>query len=299
MPEPVAVFKALSVAALISAVLAASRRWSAPIALRPNAGRAWCLAVGVGFYLGLSLLGVRPRWPIREDQDRFLGLVVPVALAAELVLRALQSPTRAGFAVRLVAASALAPVVLYGSGYVADLAGPGSAEWSPGTRWSVFLGSGLTAACVWSGLVEIQARSGSAVRIPLAQAVSLLASGVVVMFSGYASGGLTALPLAAAMLGACVGAGIAGAGPRETSTGIGFVGLSCMLMMGMFFGRLRTVDALVLYLSPLLTGIPESPPFSGMGPRFRTMLSVFLTACAALAVAATAWRRFSAVGVGL
>ncbi|APW59530.1 hypothetical protein [Paludisphaera borealis] len=293
MTEPVTLLEALTAAAMVSALTWAIGRW---------AGRGgcwvWCLAVGLGFYLGLAILGVRPRWPIREDQDRFLGLVLPGILAAEAVCRSLKTPSRLGAAARLVAATAVAPVLLHGSSYVVDHAGPGSAEWPSAWRWLIFGGLGLATACNWSGLVWIQTRSGSAVRVLVALATAALGAGLAVMLSGYASGGLTALPLAAAIVGASIAASFRAEAP-DTAPGVGLIGLEGVLMMGAFFGRLRTAEAVVLFLAPLLAGIPEAYPLSRLGPRFRTVLGVGLTACAVAAATATTWRRFAADAVGL
>jgi len=284
--EPITVLEALTAAALVSALSWAAGRWAGL-----GAGWAWSLAVGLGFYLGLAILGVRPRWPIREDQDRFLELLLPAILAVEAVRR-LQ------FSWRLVMATAVAPAILHGSSYVVDLAGPGSAEWSPFWRWLIFGGLGLTIAGNWSGLAWIQSRAGSAVRVPLAQAMALLGSGLAVMLSGYASGGLTVLPLAAAIFGASIAPAFRGGDP-DTAPGVGLIGLAGVLMMGTFFGRLRTTEAVVLFLAPLLAGIPEIPPLARLSPRFRTVLGVVLTACAVAAATATTWRRFAADAAGL
>jgi hypothetical protein len=294
VPDPVTVLEALAAAVLASALTWAGGRWAGR-----GAGWVWSLAVGLGFYLGLAILGIQPRWPIREDQDRLLGLVAPGILLAEAVCRSLKTPTRLGAAARFVAAMAVAPAILHGSSYAADLAGPGSAEWPPPWRWLIFGGLGLATAGDWSGLVWIQAQSGSAVRIPLALATALLGSGLAVMLSGYASGGLIAIPLAAAIVGASVAAAIARADAHDTSPGVGLIGLSGVLMMGVFFGRLRTAEAVVLFLSPLLAGIPEAYPLSRLNPRFRTVLGVVLTTCAVAAATATTWRRFAADAAGL
>ena len=294
MFEPITVLAALSASGLVSALAWSAGRW-----WRLGGGWAWSLALGLGCYVGLAVLGVHPRWPLREDQDRLLGLVLPTILAAEAVLRTLRLPSRLGFASRLFAASAVAPAILHGSSYLVDLAGPGSAEWPPIRRWLILGGLGLGTACNWSGLVWIQSRTRSAIRIPLALATALLGAGLAVMLSGYASGGLTALPLALALLGATAAAGLFGADDRDTAPGVGLIGLSSVLMMGVFFGRLRIVEAVVLFVSPLLAGVPETNRPSRLSPRFRTALGVALTACAVLAAIATAWRRFAAEVAGL
>jgi hypothetical protein len=295
MPEPVVLLEALTVAGLVAAMAFRIGRRAAP----SGSGWVWDLAVGLGFYLGLAVLGAGPKWPIREDQDRFLGLVMPFALMAEAVRCSFSGSARWRIIGRFIVATAVAPLILHGSSYVADLAGPGSAEWPLGPRWLIFGGLGSATLAAWSALLVIQSRSGSAVRVPWALAASLPAAGLVVMLSGYASGGVAAFPLAAALLGASLAAATLGADDRETAPGVGLIGLSSVLMMGTFFGRLRTADAVVLFVSPLLSGIPEVGPLSRLTPRFRTTLGVVLTACAGLAVTAAAWRRFAAVAAGL
>lgn len=287
MFEPIPLLAALAASGLTSALLVSAGRWA-------RLGDRWVfsLAVGLGCYLGLAILGVRPRWPNREDQDRFLGIVLPMILAAEAGFRLLRQPSRLGFAARLAAATAVAPAIVYGSSYVVDLDGPGSAAWPPIRRSLIFGSLGLATACNWSVLVWGQSRTRSTVVIPLAQATALLGAGPAVMLSGYASGGLTALPLALALFGA-IAAGAAAA------VGVGLVGLCSVLMMGAFFGRLGTVEAVVLFIAPLLAGVPEMALRARSSPRFLAVLGFALTALAVLAAIAAAWRRFAADVAGL
>jgi hypothetical protein len=301
MPGPLALVESAVVALLASFLTWSAGRW----APRRLGGRAlgtawrWPLAVGLGFYLGAAVLGVRPRWSIREDQDRFLGLILPGILVAEALLPALRAPTRLGLILRCAASAAVAPVLLHGSSYVADLAGPGTAEWPPARRWLIFGVLGLATACNWSCLVWIQARSLSAARVPASLATVLLGAGLVVMFSGYASAGFLALPLSAAILGASLAALLWRADAHDTAPGVGLVGLCGVLTMGAFFGRLRTVEAVILFLAPLLAGVPETGAFSRRGPRVKTLFGIALTAFATALVAASAWRRFAAEAAGL
>jgi hypothetical protein len=301
MPGPLVLVESAVVSLLASFLIWSAGRW----ALRRLDGRAlgtagrWSLAVGLGFYLGAAVLGVCPRWSIREDQDRFLGLILPGILVAEGLSPALRAPTRPGFILRCIASAAVAPVLLHDSSYVADLAGPGTAEWPPARRWLIFAALGMAIACNWSCLTWIQTRSRSASRVPASLAAALLGAGLVVMFSGYASAGFLALLLSAAILGASLAALLWRADAHETAPGVGLVGLCGVLTMGAFFGRLRTVEALILFLAPLLAGVPEAGAFSRRGPRVRTIVGVALTAIVTALAAASAWRRFAAEAAGL
>src|SRR5262245_39225981 len=122
MPEPRVLVESVVVALVASALAWSVGRWAfrRSDGRAPGAGWRWSLAVGLGFYIGAAVLGVRPRWSIREDQDRFLGLVLPGILVAEALLPALCSPTRLGAVLRLGFSALVAPVLLFGSSYVAD-----------------------------------------------------------------------------------------------------------------------------------------------------------------------------------
>ncbi len=52
-----------------------------------RASVAWALGVGAGFFCGSWLLGLRPHWPFLEDKDRFLGILLPLAVAVEHLTR--------------------------------------------------------------------------------------------------------------------------------------------------------------------------------------------------------------------
>jgi len=297
VPDPLDVFKAVAVALFASALMGAvGHRFSGG---RPS-GWVWSLAIGTGAYLGLATLGIRPRWPIREDQHRLLGLVMPAILLIEAAGGALRPPRWLILGGRLAASLAVAPVILYGSIYVADLAGPKSAEWSPARRWLIFSGLGLALFGVWSCLVRTQRQSGSSVRTPLALAMAIAGAGLTVMLSGYASGGLVGLPLAGAIAGAVATA----AWWREDAlgaahgVGVGVVGLFSVLAIGFFFGRLRVEPAILLFLSPLLAAIAEAPLPFRLARGWRSAAGLALVAIVVGLVVVSTARRF-AVDAGL
>src|SRR4029453_13222756 len=124
-------------------------------------------------------------------------VVLPAAVVAEIIAAA---SARAGWVVRLVVAALATPVLLYGSSYVTDLTGPESREWSPAKAWLIFSSLAVALFAAWSGLNRLAVRTGE--RTPLwCLAGAALASGVVIMMSGYATGGQFGVPLAAALGG--------------------------------------------------------------------------------------------------
>ncbi|WP_165245427.1 hypothetical protein [Paludisphaera soli] len=287
MPDPILMLGATAAALIAAALAAALGRW---VARGRASGLVGTLAFAIGAYLGLAVLGVRPRWPLSEDQDRFLGLVLPGVLLVEAIGPVAKVPRWAGVGLRFAGSMAVAPTLLYGSSYLADLAGPGSALWPPAVRYPILVGLGLALFGVWAALEWTTRRSGSAVRVPLATAGAVAGAGLCVMLSGYASGGMNGLPLAGAIAGAAVA--------RHALPGAGAVLLFGLLLAGYAFGELKPDVAAALFLTPLLAAVPEIGPLSRFRPWARTALALALVAAATgLAVGLTAVR-FQAVAAG-
>ena len=159
------------------------------------------MGLGVGSFVGFAILGFRPHWPPREDQDRFLLLVLPSLLAVDL-LGLSRSLWRGWIWLsRATVAAAAAPTLLYGSTYLADLAGPGSREWPPVLATIILAGLGLAFATEWL-LLDRAIRRVSPTAVVGALVLSIMAASVTVMLSGYATGGQMGLPVAAALAGA-------------------------------------------------------------------------------------------------
>jgi hypothetical protein len=287
MPDPILMLEAMAAAVVAAAVAAAVGRW---VVRGRAAAEVAAVAVAIGAYLGLTVLGVRPRWPLSEDQDRFLGLVLPGVLLVE-ALGAIAVPRWAVVGLRLAASMAVAPTLLYGSSYLADLAGPGSALWPPAVRYPTLLGLGTALFGVWSALEWTTRRSGSAVRVPLATAGAIAVAGLCVMLSGYATGGMNGLPLAGAIAGAAVA--------RRALPGAGAAVLFGLLLVGYAFGELKPDVAAALFLTPLLAAVPEVRPLARFRPWARTAIALVLVAAATgLALGVTAVR-FQEVAAGI
>ncbi len=101
MPDPMVVLLALGTAAVVAAavLLLCGWPWRGPRPGRLAAG--WVVGVGAAFYLGCRVLGLWPRWPPREDLDRFLLLVLPAAVAVELLAAVPKVPRRLIWALRV------------------------------------------------------------------------------------------------------------------------------------------------------------------------------------------------------
>jgi uncharacterized membrane protein len=286
MPQPSLMLGSFAAAFVISAMVAAMPR----LLGRPGGAVREALAIALGVGAGMFVLGVTPRWPPREDRDRFLLLVLPSVALLEALLPTLDLPRRVRAVARLLAAAAVAPTILHGSRYVADLVGPGSASWPPFQRLVIFGALGASLFATWLTLYRTNRASGSARRSPLALAVAIAGASACVMLSGYATGGMRGLPIAGALAGAAVVPIRPGGG--EAGTGIGSVALLGLLLSGWAFGSLKLDAAIAMFLAPLLCLIPEAIPPGRLKPRARTALSLILVAAATGAVVAITAHRF-------
>jgi hypothetical protein len=294
MPDPLLFLEALAAAAVTAAaaLLLAGWPWRAPRAARAAAGGV--LGVGLGLFVGCWWLGVRPHWPPREDQDRLLLILFPAALAVELAALIPGRLARAAWLLRLTLAAGAAPLLLYNSSYLADLAGPGTREWTPARAALILGGLAAVLAGVWAALTLLAQRGGGRA-VPLALALVCAGAAVTVMLSGYASGGQLGLPLAAALVGTLAASPVLAKAPDVRGiTGLAVVGLFALVVIGRFFGELATGGAVVLFLGPLLCWLPELPLLRRLGPRLRGSARVALVAVPVVVAVALAQQRHTA-----
>lgn len=88
--------------------------------------------------------------------------------------------------------------------------------------------------------------------------VTCVGAAIIVMLSGYATGGEVAFPLAGSIAGASVATLLLARSSRATGPiGIAVVGLFSVLVMGHFFGELTTPHAALLLFAPCLAGYPR------------------------------------------
>jgi hypothetical protein len=185
-----------------------------------------------------------------------------------------------------------ARVLLHGSGYITDLSGPATSEWSTTETWLILAGLAVVQAVVWLGLALL-ARRASGPSVPLSLAIVIAGSAVVVMLSGYSTGGQVGLPLAAALGGATVTAVLPRRStPTTAQLGVPIVGLFSLLMIGRFFGQLTTTHAILLVLAPMLGWIPE-PIYPRRLPSWaRGLMRLTLVGSLVLAILVHAQRKF-------
>ncbi len=113
------------------------------------------------------------------------------------------------------------------------------------------------------------------------------------MLSGYLTGGQAGLPLSSAILGAGLVALMMPDAARSVAPiGVAVVGLSSLLVIGRFFGELRTDHAILLFAAPLLAWLPELPRLKRLPTWGRGLLRVLVVGIVVSGVLADATRRF-------
>jgi hypothetical protein len=282
--DPIVLLQATAVAALVAAVavLFAGWPWRAPRSARSAAGCV--LGVGLGFFAGWWWLGVLPKWPPLEDQDRLLLILFPALVVIELLATIPGPFRRLTWPLRLVICAGAGRLLLDQTTFITDLNVAGTPEWTPAQTWLILGGMAASLAVVWGALATLTHRpplatagedsscagaSSAATRqgwrapgrsVPLALALACAGAGVTVMLSGYATGGQLGLPLAASLAGA-LAASLVLAEPPEMKgiVGLGVVGLFALVVVGRYFGNLSTTNAVLLFFGPLLCWLPELP----------------------------------------
>ncbi|MGP0068382.1 MAG: hypothetical protein ACLQGP_32890 [Isosphaeraceae bacterium] len=295
MPDPILIAQATGLGFAASALLMGIlsgwgyRRKASPAWI--DAG--WILGIGAGFYLGCWWLGLGPHWPPVVDMDRLLAIVVPAALGVELLATLPSIPRPLIWTLRMAVAGGVGRVLLHGSIYLSDPGEPGTLAWSP--LWKAMI-LGLMAAAqgmAWVSLVLLAQRSRSATTL-IGLAIAVGGSAIAIMLSGYASGGLAGLAMTSALLGAS-GVTLFTTGPARLTApiGVAVVGLSGLLVIGRFFGELRTDHAVLLFLAPLLAWLPELPRLRQMPKWARGLSRLVLVGVVVCGVLADVGRRFA------
>ena len=261
---------------------------------RPAGAERLNAACLCGFALGLALGGAHLqlpwRWPPAGALARLLEIVLPAALAIELLAGFKRVPRWLAWSLRLILAALAGRILLHNSIYLGGsvyLAGANS-EWTAWQEALTLSSWGAALALVW-GLSSWLASRTPGVLIPLALCEASLAGGAAIMLAGYLAGGEAALVLAAALAGAAIAASVVGA--RTAAQGLvslGIVGLFGELFVGRFFGRLSTSAALTVLFAPLLSWATEAPLLRNRQPWLKGVIGLALAAIPLAVVLAAA-----------
>lgn len=257
MPDTVLMAQAGTAALGLAFVILVACGWPWSTVSPRKRGIGATAAVGIGFFTGCWLLGLRPRWPATEDLDRFLLFLLPAAIVVEVVACFCRYRSRLSSALRFLIAGGVAPVLLHRTIYLADLAGPGSREWSSARAALILTGLALVGFTAWMSLLRLSDRTGSRTPV-LSQSLVCAGTALTVMLSGYASGGQLGVPLAGALVGIFIATFVLQSPVNVPGAlSIGVVGHFALLTIGHFFGQLTLTNALLLLAAPQLNWIGE------------------------------------------
>ena len=257
MPDPLLYLAAIGAAAAVAALLVAGVAWPRQADKeKGNSSNRQRLAVVAGLIGGLVagywMLDLYVSWPPVNALDRFLTIILPLALGIELVATLDRVPRRLAWTLRIALVAAMGRILLHGSVYF-------TAAHSHWHTIAVLIASAVVTAAVWLLLARLAARSRFGVSIPIVLSGTMLVSGLVIMISGYVSGGAATLPLSASLVATGVTSTVLARKPYvDAPLSIGVIGLGGLLFIGRYFGGLSTVTALALMLAPLLCWLPAA-----------------------------------------
>ncbi len=289
MPDPVPFLQAVSLAGIVAAVLVLLAGW----AWRKSSSFlsvAAVLGVGVGFYVGfwwfVRSMGGPPHWPPTEARDRLLFLLLPALILVEFVAALIPRLGWLFWLLRCVIAMGAGRVLLHQSVNLEDGEGP--------IKQSLLILGSLGAGLIilWAALALLVRRAPGR-SVPLAIALACGCAGLTVMLSGNATDGQIGLPLSAALVGVAI-ASLLQPGTLHWNgvLGVGLIGLFSVLVIGRFFGDLTTLNAVLIFFSPLLCWVPELPYLRGFRPSLRGFARLVLVAAPLALVLVLAQQRF-------
>lgn len=292
MPDPLAYLTGMGLAAIASATFALAM---AALHRRAHGWQALMTAgLATGVVSGLVWLGIRWQWPPGNGLNRFLFIVLPATAVIELAGSLPRVPTGILWTLRAILSVAIPRILLHGSVYL-TAGGLPATDHPAGTALA---GSGVLLAAVWWSLGHLAQRPSGA-SIPPTLVEATVCGGLCILLAGYLKGGAAAFPLAGAVAGATLAAGLitfrTGLPTVPLSlpiVSIGLVGLFGLLLVGCAFGRLTLGRGLVIFLSPLLCWVTELAILRRMSSRACVLVRLILVAIPLLMVLALAKRDF-------
>ncbi len=298
MPNPTLILGTVVVAAVatVAAAMLILAILKSATTQRPT---EWPMLAGtvVGVAAGVAWMGVAVHWPPNEDQDRLLLIVWPALVFAEIVASLATTPRWLAFSLRAIAATIALPTLLWGTVYLSELAGPGTREWSSLQIAAHVIGYGAVLTAVACG-VRCLAKRDHARSVLIGTSAIVAGSAVIVMLSGYASGGQLGFPLLGAMAGVWVTSLLLRRNDITSVISLGVVASGTLLTLGSFFGKLPITHAAAMFVGLLLGWLTELPWVRGWNPQLRAVLRVILMLLPTVVALVLAQQRFVADSAG-
>lgn len=266
---------------------------AAVVAAPGAAPRLYPLLMLAGCVSGLLVLQILPGLPPVSAADRFLYLL-PVLLLVDFAETML--PPRIHRLLQCTLLLTPVPVILYRSVWLTQPAEATIQGLTP-TGWlllACLTPLPLTGAVLLRRLITISSRPSITAALPLNLVCCLLCSGVVIMLGGYLKGGLLALPLAGSMLPLALRNGFGKSQPdRPLPLTYCWGSLCCLLLIGLFFGRLTPLQCSCFAAIPLVTALPLPTGYAEPCGRRQTAIRTALTALLCSLLLYQAWSVFA------
>lgn len=282
MPDPLAFARALAAAAAVSAAVLVACRFLLSRSASTAIPALTIPAVLAGLVVGYRMLQFPWIWPPTNALNRFLMIVLPTVLSVEWLagittsagLRH-HSDSDSGrkwvFAgkqigwLRLGLCLLAGRILLHDSVYLRR----GNPEaWTSLQSWIQWSGFAVLLLVLWSRLRHLALRRAPG-SVGASLALAILCGGMTTMMTGYLRGGTAALPLAATVAATSLALTLwyepdwlPQSSLHAGIIGIGAVGLFSLLCIGRYFGQLTSLQAVVIFLSPLMCWITEHPRLS-------------------------------------
>ena len=155
-------------------------------------------------------------------------------------------------------------------------------------------GLGAALAVEWWLVVRLANRRGGRF-VLTATGLAAGGAGLALMLSGYATGGLIGVPLAAGLAAALAGSFLPGRSAcLPGALAVGLVGLFGLVIGGVFFAELPRWSAAAVGTAPLFLWVPELVGRGRLGPRVSGAIGLVLASGVVAAVVALAVRAFVA-----
>ncbi|MFO0998778.1 MAG: hypothetical protein U0936_00430 [Planctomycetaceae bacterium] len=255
------------------------------------------IAVAAGLLAGYRVLQFEWVWPPTNAINRFLTIVLPVALIVELISGLAPDPTHseawrlkdAGLLSILVLMlrvglfASIGRVLLHNSVYLEVFSGV-NATWSGGQLFVLLAASVVLLTVMWLVLSSLAKRDvpGSVVA---SLSLSIMTAGISIMLAGYIKGGAAGFPMAASLMGLVIANAIfqpkvcvLNGRSFQSLIGLGVIALFSLLWIGSLFGQLPTADAFTIFLAPTLCWVSEFSVFRQMKSRRKVVLRLIAVA---------------------
>ena len=297
MPDPFQYTMALLAAIAVSIIAVAGARRVLRLRAHRLANVVEVFGITAGLIVGYRVLQFEWVWPPTNAINRFLTIVLPAAVIVELIsgfasipiqseARRLKDVGLLSFFVLILRIGFLASIgriLLHDSVYL-GVSPNISGTWSGWQMFILLTASAVLLTATWGVLTSLAKRDGPG-SVVASLSFSIMTAGISIMLAGYIKGGVAAFPFAASLMGIVAISQFVRPNERsddgrsmQGTIGLGVTALFSFLWIGYFFGQLPAIDAVVIFLAPMLCWVSELSLFRRMNSRRKILLRLAVVA---------------------